>query len=84
MWRPPKDVKILQGCKSEPALPEVRTGLGRDGSRSEKSAVVEDVLYWRRTCIDLFSALENQVPRSPNVCPEVIGIKNSNYQYFFC
>ncbi|CAA3005660.1 Hypothetical predicted protein [Olea europaea subsp. europaea] len=60
LWRPPKDVKILQGCKSEPALPEVRTGLGRDGSRSEKSAVVEDVLYWRRTCIDLFSALENQ------------------------
>lgn len=70
LWRPRKDVKILQRCKSEPALPEVRTVPGGYGSRSEKSAVVEDVLFRQRTCIDIFSVPEILVPRSPRICPE--------------
>ncbi|KAL2516933.1 Uncharacterized protein Adt_13180 [Abeliophyllum distichum] len=72
LWRSPKDVKILQRCKSEPALPEVRGCPGGEGSRREKLVVEEGegVLYRPRTCMDIFSPPESLVPRSPRIYPE--------------
>ncbi|KAL2543946.1 Uncharacterized protein Fot_13179 [Forsythia ovata] len=72
LWRSPKDVKILQRCKSEPALPEVRGDPGGESSRTEKLAVEEGegVLYRPQTCMDIFSPPEILVPRSPHIYPE--------------
>ncbi|KAK6117212.1 hypothetical protein DH2020_049091 [Rehmannia glutinosa] len=66
LWTPSEKVKdTLKRSKSEPSLWK---------SGGEVSAAVtegeEGVLYWQRTCTDLFSSPINSVPRSPRRCSE--------------